>query len=94
MSQLAKVQASEADVIRKALKSVPRPAYVKKVDFELGFDSTNAESVTIWIRVPKDVDPSKGTIRKLNEFAEKLRDAVFATGTDRFPYIRYQTAAA
>jgi hypothetical protein len=94
MTQLQKAETSEADVIRQALSSVPRPAYVKKVDFELGFDSTNAESVTIWIRVPDDIDSTKSTVRKLNEFAEKLRDAIFATGTDRFPYVRYKLAAA
>jgi hypothetical protein len=92
MAQLEKVVADEADIIRRALDSVPRPKNVKKVDFELGLDSTDAESVTIWIRIPSDANPTKSTMSKLTDFAARLRDAVFATGVTRFPYVRYRVA--
>jgi len=93
MSQLeGPARADERRAIEEALASVRLPKEIRKVAFELGNDSTGNEAVTIWITVPTNDNPSKKTVALLRRVAEALRNAVFATGTDRFPYVRFKAA--
>lgn len=85
-------RSDEVETIRRALDGVPLPKGVRKVDFELGQDSTNEDSVTPWISIQPDLPSDRGTMARLNAFAERLRDRIFASGLGRFPYVRYKTA--
>lgn len=83
----------ETNAIRQALQDVDFPVNVLTWDFELGADSTDDPAVWVWVVVDDDAPKQRNFHQITSEIAGKIRDAFFARGIHRWPFVHFRTAS-
>lgn len=84
---------NDAAIIKRLLKRHVRPRAIKKVEVELGSDSTGAPAAWIYFFIDDDVSPSAKKMSELSKFAEAVRDDILKEGLEHWPYVRFRESA-
>jgi len=73
-------------------KVAPLPDGVHGIRFRFGEDSRGDPAVWIVLMAADDLKPSKNKIETFQSIANRLRDEILSSGTDRWPYIEVVTS--
>ena len=82
----------ESRRIYNVIKGHVLPPGVQKLEVELGEDSTGQPAVWIWFLIQPSFDPTKDWLARINDFARKVKTAIFDAGVERVPYVRLRAA--
>jgi hypothetical protein len=82
----------EGEQVEEALEGVRFPVWVVNWDYELGNDQDEVPAVWVNLFVDDTSAPRKEFGRLASETTEKIRRALTAAGSDRWPYVRVRTA--
>jgi hypothetical protein len=83
---------AEGENIEEALQSVEFPSWIANWDYELGSDQDGLPAVWINLFADETSAPRKEFGRVASQLTRKIREALAAVGSDRWPYVRMQTA--
>ncbi len=78
------------DVLREIESSKQYPTFVKSMTHAYGVDSTGDEAIWIYLNVDKDRAnrADESDVRDLNTFNKEIKEKVFNTSTNAWPYLR------
>jgi hypothetical protein len=86
-------EGGEIKQVRDALEKITFPEGVLSYEFELGDDSTGDPAVWVWVVVDERLDDTKAFLPMTLEIEDKIRKALAAAGSTRWPYVLFRTAA-
>ena len=84
---------NESRRIYNVIKDRALPPGVRKLEVELGEDSTGEPAVWIWFLIQPGFEPTKDRLARINDFARKVKTAISDAGVERVSYVRLRSAA-
>jgi hypothetical protein len=82
----------EGQAVEDALNSVGFPPWVVNWDYELGSDEDGGPAVWVNLFADETTAPRKEFGRLASSITPKIREALSATGSQRWPFVRIRTA--
>lgn len=83
----------ELELIKDAVNGISLPHYVREVKYELDEDWTGDPAVYIYLILADELTQEPGYQDDVLRVNQEVSNAVFASGTDRFPYVRVRTVS-
>jgi hypothetical protein len=82
----------DGDKVEEALKRIEFPPWVVNWDYELGSDQDGSAAVWVNFFADDSIAPRKEFGRFASRMTTRIRDALAAVGSHRWPYVRMRTA--
>ncbi len=82
----------EGTVVAKALRRVEFPPWVLNWDYELGSDWAGDPLITVNIYADESAATPKEMGRAASQMTQTVRQALYAAGVKRFPFLQFSTA--